>query len=287
MPRFQSEELLILTKTYPYPSTKYRETTCVAALNRSGQMRRLYPVPYRFLDGNQQFQKWEWIRASLSKPREDNRPESFHVDTDSIVRTNLRIGTEHAWRERRQWIQPHCVAGFQEIETRRQTSGQTLGFIRPTKIIQLMIKPVKEKDWTQEEKLKLVREGLFDSQASRTRPILKKIPFKFSYEYETNGRDGIERQHHMLTDWEVGALYWRCYRDYGTKWETYFRKKLEDEFSRKDVYFLMGTVHRFPDQWLIVGLFYPSPVKTELPSTPRQLELGFPHEGGPHEVRPQ
>lgn len=26
------EELLILTKTYPTPSTKYRETTCVAAV---------------------------------------------------------------------------------------------------------------------------------------------------------------------------------------------------------------------------------------------------------------
>lgn len=46
-----NEELLILTKTYPSPSSKYRETTCVAAINRQGEMRRLFPVPFRLLEG--------------------------------------------------------------------------------------------------------------------------------------------------------------------------------------------------------------------------------------------
>jgi hypothetical protein len=34
-------------------------------------------------------------------------------------------------------------------------------------------------------------------------------------------------------------------------------KKLETDFARKDLLFLMGTIHRFPDQWLIVGIVYP------------------------------
>ena len=29
------------------------------------------------------------------------------------------------------------------------------------------------------------------------------------------------------------------------------------EFSEKDVLFLMGTIHRFPHQWLIVSVLYP------------------------------
>ena len=41
-----TEELLILTKTYPSPSTTYRETTCVAAINNKGALRRLFPVPW-------------------------------------------------------------------------------------------------------------------------------------------------------------------------------------------------------------------------------------------------
>lgn len=46
--RQRLEELLILTKTYPLPSAKYRETACVAALTRAGEMRRLYPRAFSF-----------------------------------------------------------------------------------------------------------------------------------------------------------------------------------------------------------------------------------------------
>ncbi|MDB6134917.1 MAG: hypothetical protein JWM59_3160 [Verrucomicrobiales bacterium] len=49
------EECVILAKTYPQPSVKYRETTCVAAITDQRQFRRLFPVPFRFLSGDQQF----------------------------------------------------------------------------------------------------------------------------------------------------------------------------------------------------------------------------------------
>ena len=80
-----AEELLILTKTYPGPSSKHRETTCVAALNRRGELRRVFPVPFRFLNGTQQFQKWEWIRANLIRAASDKRPESYKIDVDTSV----------------------------------------------------------------------------------------------------------------------------------------------------------------------------------------------------------
>lgn len=274
MPKSQIEDLLILTKTYPNPSAKYRETTCVAALTREGEMRRIYPVPFRFLDGNHQFQKWEWIRASITHATDDRRPESFKIDTDSIQRSGKKIGTQDGWRERREWIDRHLVEGFEALETRRQQTGQTLGFIRPTRLLELIIKPEKYNDWTDEDRVKLMREGLFDSEAARRRAPLKKLPYSFYYAYETIGETGTITNRHMLTDWEVGALYWRCQRDYGAKWEDYFRKKLEQEFATKDLYFLMGTVHRFPDIWLIVGLVYPPASKNE-PPHPQQLGFGF------------
>lgn len=59
-----SERLLILTKTYPAPSTKHREISCVAAVNEDGRFRRLYPVPFRLLEGEQKFKRWEWIEAN-------------------------------------------------------------------------------------------------------------------------------------------------------------------------------------------------------------------------------
>lgn len=274
MSQLQIQDLLILTKTYPNPSAKYRETTCVAALTDKGEMRRIYPVPFRFLDGNHQFQKWEWIRAKLTRAKDDKRPESFKIDTDSILRPGKRIGTENKWQERRAWIEPHRVEGFAALEARRQATGETLGLIRPTRLLQLVITPLKEIDWTDEERVKLLQEGLFDSEAARKRAPLKKIPYSFHYEYESVGAESVERQRHMLTDWEVGALFLRCQRDYGKRWETFFRKKLEEEFAAKDLMFLMGTVHRFPDKWLIVGLVYP-PVQPPLPPKAQQLDLGL------------
>ena len=40
-------------------------------------------------------------------------------------------------------------------------------------------------------------------------------------------------------------------------WQEAFRQKWLAEFSGKDVLFLMGTIHRFPHQWLIVTVLYP------------------------------
>ena len=77
------------------------------------------------------------------------------------------------------------------------------------------------------------------------------------YSYECTTSAGTETSVHKLTDWEIGALYWNCVQGYGPRWEEKFRQKLETDFARKDLLFLMGTIHRFPDQWLIVGIVYP------------------------------
>jgi hypothetical protein len=253
----RTEDLLILTKTYPSPSARHRETTCVAALNRDGVMRRLFPVPFRFLDGARQFKKWEWIRANLIRAPDDSRPESYRIDVDTIARMGEKIGTADAWKERRGWIDPHILDSFVALEVRRQAAGETLGFIRPSRLLGLEITQVKEPDWTDEDRAKLLQDGLFDSVEARKRPPLKKLPYDFHYRYECETQQGKEVLRHKITDWEVGALYWRCRRDYGARWERFLREKLEVQFAKKDLIFLMGTIHRFPDQWLIVGLVYP------------------------------
>jgi hypothetical protein len=265
-----SEELLILTKTYPSPSAKYRETTCVAAVTRQGEMRRLFPVPYRLLEGTAQFKKWEWIHARVVKPEKDHRPESYRIDADSIERSDNVIKTKAGdWSDRLKWIENHVVEGFASLELRRQQSGRTLGFIRPVKLLGLKITRVSKADWTEEDKIKLSQDGLFDSHQIKARPPLRKLPYDFHYQYVC--ADG--EQTHKLTDWEVGALYWKCVQAYGPKWESKFRQRLELEFRDKDLHFLMGTIHRFPDQWLIVGLVYPPRLQAK-PAV-QQLGLGL------------
>lgn len=253
------EDLLILTKTYPTPSTKYRETTCVAAITSTGQLRRIFPVPFRLLDGVQQFKKWEWIKAGLSQPKGDNRPESRRIDTDSIERDGNVIPIIGGdWSQRTRWIEPHIVPGFAALEARRQATGETLGFLRVSRILELQITAVDEPDWTEADTVRLSQDGLFDSVEVKQRPPLRKLPYDFHYRYECIGPNGVESLRHKLTDWEVGALYWNCVKGYGPRgWEAKFRQRLETEFADKDLLLLMGTIHRFPDQWLIVGIVYP------------------------------
>jgi hypothetical protein len=265
------EKLLILTKTYPSPSMKYRETTCVAAVTRGGEMRRLFPVPYRLLEGAARFKKWEWIHARVVKAENDHRPESHRIDADSIKRSDNVIPTKSGdWSARMKWIEKHVVKDFSTLELRRQKSGETLGFIRPAWILKLEVTALKESEWTAADRTKLTQDGLFDSPAVKNRALLRKLPFDFHYHYESGGV--IHR--HKLVDWEVGALFWNCFRDHGPKgWEAKFRQKLESGFQNKDLHFLMGTIHRFPEQWLIVGLVYP-PMPPAKP-TVQQLGLGL------------
>ena len=269
------EELLILTKTYPSPSTKYRETTCVAAVNRNGLLRRLYPVPFRLLEGNARFHKWEWIQAQVRRSTGDQRPESRRIDADSIVRSGNIIEIKRGdWSERVQWIEPHVVPTFNALEARRQATGETLGFLRPSRIVELKITPVKATDWTEADRQRLSQDGLFDTPEVKARPPLRKLPFDFHYDYECATPAGVETNTHKLTDWEAGALYWKCAQDYGPRgWEAKFRQRFETEFAAKDLLLLMGTIHRFPDQWLIVGIVYPP--KPPPPARVAQLGLGL------------
>ncbi len=264
MPLYHEEKLLIITKTYPSPSRQYRETSCIAALNQDGEMRRLFPIPYRLLDGRQQFRRWEWISASITKAREDHRPESYKVNTDSIKRLS-KLGTEHAWAERLNRIEPHILNNFPSLEERRQTTGESLGLFRPCNF-SLEIRKTTNPDWTDEEKTKLIQDGLFDATEVKSRLLLRKMPYDFYYKYESQTVSGISVYKHKIIDWEVSALFWNCQNKYGDEWERYFRQKLEVDFKqKKDLIYLMGTIHRFPDKWLIVGLIYPpkAPVRQQ------------------------
>ena len=44
------------------------------------------------------------------------------------------------------------------------------------------------------------------------------------------------------------------------------RVKLEQELPSKDLMFLLGTIHRFPHQWLLISLIYPPKPPVENPN---------------------
>src|SRR5580698_1375504 len=95
------ERLLITVKTYPTLSRTYGETVCTAGVRQDGTWMRIYPVPFRRLDEDQQYSKFDWIEAGFRRSTKDPRPETFHpLDMGQIERVD-HMGTEDGWRERR------------------------------------------------------------------------------------------------------------------------------------------------------------------------------------------
>ncbi len=53
------DRILVTVKTYPTLSRKYGETVCTAGLREDGSWVRIYPVPFRRLDEQQQYSKFD------------------------------------------------------------------------------------------------------------------------------------------------------------------------------------------------------------------------------------
>ena len=57
----------ILVKAFPQHSDKYQETVCCAGVTDDAQLIRLYPITYRRLAQENQFNRYDLIEATLTK----------------------------------------------------------------------------------------------------------------------------------------------------------------------------------------------------------------------------
>ncbi len=267
-------KILILCKTYPSPSAKYAETSCVAGMEENGSLIRLYPVPFRLVGKDQQFAKWQWIEATIEKSPFDHRPESHKIGIDTIV-----VGDKvpaGSWNERRALLSKFPVyESFEALDQARLSEGITLGLLRPSRIIGLHVRPASSETWTEEEVDKLEKmqrqPSLFEEDERASIRRLEKVPFDFHYTYECTSGGVTSSSTHKISDWEAAQLYRNVRKTHGADgWELPFRKKLEVSLPGQDLMLLMGTIHRFPHQWLIISLIYPPRL---LPSETSQLPL--------------
>ena len=255
MNRSGTIEALVVVRTYPVPSSKTVETSCTAGITRDREWVRLYPVPYRLLDVDKQFHKWQWISVDVRAATSDPRPESRRIDEDSIQILSPPLSTKQMWAERRRIVMPMKADSMCSLrEQRNRDRAPTLGFIKPLRIERLEIEPIPPK-WSAAEFARLHQTPLWGRLPAKE---LEKIPFKFSYRYTCHSVD-CNGHTHMCSDWEMGEAF-RSFRDrYGEEnWEGPFRDRFERAMSEAyDTHFFVGTVNDHPGSWIIVGLWYP------------------------------
>lgn len=255
--QWHAERILIVVKTYPEPSRKYRETSCtggVTQVNGIWTMRRLYPIPYRLLDGEKQFKKWDWVTLRVRKSTSDPRPESYHIDPDTIS----IVDHISDWGNRRVILENLLIQSLEELDHARRlggSQGPTTGMIRPKEIFGLRISKGEITNWDNEDYTWLQQELSLEqeTQVRRVRPL----PYDFHFEFRCD--DPACSGHRIkISDWELSQLFWNCYSKYGSEWEIPFRKKAEEDLlNRREVFLLMGNLRIHPHVWIIGGVFYP------------------------------
>jgi hypothetical protein len=140
--------------------------------------------------------------------------------------------------------------------TRDEFGSPTLGIFKPRQIQRLVIETEESPEWTPAELQRLRQDSLFGNAPAHE---LVKIPLKFSYEFDCTD-PGCRGHKMMCTDWEMAAAYLSWTREYGSEWETKFRQTWESDVQRRyDTHFFVGTVHGHPNDWIIMGVFRPTP----------------------------
>ena len=254
MPSRETKKALIVVRTYPIPAASGVEVSCTAAITDDNKWLRLYPIPYRFLDTDKRFRKYQWIEFTATKASSDVRPESYHLDINSIQILTDPLPTTNQWQARKQVIYPLRAHSLCHLQRERDANYHpTLGFFRPKEIERLRITPARPA-WTQAQ-LNMLRQGNLFEQ--RPQVELEKIPYNFHYAFRCDDDDCRGHALHC-TDWEMGQSWRKWSRDYGEDWMTAFRQRYETEMiERNDTHFYVGTIHQHPNRWIIIGLFYP------------------------------
>ncbi len=263
-------KVLIAVKTYPTLSSKYDELVCTAGFLEDGSWIRIYPIPFRKLEYNKQYSKYDWIEVDLEKNNSDFRLESHKPKSiETAFKIVDHLGTEDSWRLRKEIILKNVHTNMTELigQAKDTTKCTSLAVFKPKKILDFKVEKV-DREWDKSKldtlKAKAQQLNLFQN-SDNPFEVVQKLPYKFSYKFISD--DGIERTM-MIEDWEIGQLYWNCLKRHEgdvAKACDDIKKKYFDDFAKtKDLYLFLGTTREFhliaPNPFVIIGTFHPKKI---------------------------
>jgi len=165
-------------------------------------MRRLYPVPFRMIETENQFKKWQWIGATIEKATTDHRPESHRLYSDTITCGDV-LDRKQKWASRRVWLKK--IPAFEDldsIDTQSTSDRISLALARPKQLLELEIIPDDKPDWTEEERGKLLKwqmQGELFSEEGRSKMWLRSV------------------SSHSNSTIALDATHWAARENFGTK----------------------------------------------------------------------
>lgn len=258
---YEEAQVLVLAKTYPNVSREYTELVCTAGLRidtRPYQWIRLYPVPYRLLEQQEQYKKWQIIKVRITKRNSDHRPESYQPDPNTSIEViDDVIKTTDGWHKRGEYLKDffNQTTACQLLRGARTngTESQSLGIVHPRKIVDFDIQPNPDYFAVADQQPEEIN-TLFGKDFQTVKPS----PFTLKFHYFCN--DPACRGHRQsVIDWEVGASGYHRLNE--NKDIEYAKNAIKSQFvtnpMSKDLWFILGNMHKRPQDFMIISLFYP------------------------------
>lgn len=264
-------KVLIAVKTYPTLSSKYDELVCTAGFLEDGSWIRIYPIPFRKLEYDKQYSKYDWVEVNLERNTADFRLESHKPKSiETAFKIIDHLGTKDCWRLRKEIVLKNVHTNMTNLiaEAKDPKKYTSLAVFKPTEILGFVIKNAA-RNWNTKKLAQLnanAQQLKLFKNSDNPFEVVKKLPFKFSYKFKSEDE---KVRTLMIEDWEIGQLFWNCLKKHEgdeAKACADVKKKYFDDFAKtKDLYLFLGTtrVHHLkaPDPFVIIGTFHPKKIE--------------------------
>jgi hypothetical protein len=255
--------VLVLVKAAPVLTSQLEETMCVAGMTVDDAPRwvRLHPVPFRDLDVESQFHKYQELSVDVIRSRTDRRPESW-TPIEGSEQLGRTVGTKNGWAERRRRIgllgEPTMCSLVRANQTGSRLGTPSLGVVRLAAPPKLVITPRDEiqlRSWTMRAEAIAARQSLFDDPSKPKIPF-EVVPWRFRYHYRCLD-DSCNGHEQTIVDWEALALYRHVSNH--PDWQDRMRAKLVGEMfgPGRDSVLFVGNQEQHPQSFLVLGIFWP------------------------------
>lgn len=241
-------KVLITVKAAPQPSANHGDTVCVAGLRLTDsgpEWIRLYPIPFRYLEADAKFKKYDVVTLKVTPASKDRRPESY-----TPVLSSLSIDSHlDPWRPRHPHVYP-LVGAFNSCELYSRalngSAGPSLAAVVPTDIDKLELGLFE--GWTPAQQAKmeahLHQDALFGPKTDKS--ILSPPRFEGHYRYRCAART-CKGHRQGLLDWEFTELQRRHKADTDEAAKAAIQKRFLDQLcapAREPVFFLGNQLKR-------------------------------------------
>lgn len=260
-PGWETVTALITVKAYPVIGQKTGESVCVAGVRLdqgAPRWMRLFPVPFRQMPQDKQFEKYRVVQLRAKHVAgTDRRPESLRPDLETLV-LGPKVGTEGGtWRSRWEALDPLVGATTTcRLHQEAKVGGQAAPSLGLVKAVELQDVEVASNPNYKAVSASAPDVDLF---GSKTKP-LEAAPVVVKCHYRC-AEPGCRGHRQTVVDWETGVLARRLLRDGATHTEVragvrakYIGDVLSDSRER---FLFVGNQHQHPQSFLVLGFFNP------------------------------